>query len=181
MSTRYVAFIRAVMIGREGLHRQVLLDIFSEAGANHPVSYISTGNVSFEVSPDRLEAVVEEVAHEISEVVARPTEVFVRSEPDLRSMVASDPYADQPLSVDHGAEVTFFLDAVPPNLDLPFQSSRDDIVVFRASERELFSVSVRSGGLSRGAGGLIAATTGERITTRSWSTVLRILEKLETS
>ena len=103
------------MIGREGLHRQVLLDIFSEAGATHPVSYISTGNVSFEVSPDRLEAVVEEVAHEISEVVARPTEVFVRSESDLRSMVASDPYADQPLSVDHGAEVTFFLDAVPPN------------------------------------------------------------------
>ena len=35
------------MIGREGLHREVLLDLFDTAGAGTPRSYISTGNVSF--------------------------------------------------------------------------------------------------------------------------------------
>ena len=169
------------MIGREGLHRGVLLDIFEQAEASRPVSYISTGNVSFEVSADRLDHVIALMTDEISAVVSRPTEVFVRSVADLQSMIASDPFASQPLAIDHAEEVTFFLDRVPRVLDLPIQSPSGDVIVFGGSERELFSVSALTGGLSRGAGGLIAKATTERVTTRAWSTVLRIVERLETA
>ena len=44
---RRVAFIRAIMIGREGLHREVVLDLFREAGAIQPRNHLATGNVSF--------------------------------------------------------------------------------------------------------------------------------------
>ena len=45
---RQAAFVRNVMIGREGLHRQVLLDVVERAGGRAPRSYISTGNVTFD-------------------------------------------------------------------------------------------------------------------------------------
>ena len=54
---RYAGFVRAVMLGRDGLHRPVLLDCFRSAGADRPRSYLTTGNVTFtadERSVDRI-------------------------------------------------------------------------------------------------------------------------------
>jgi len=51
-SLRYVALIRNVMIGRAGLDRDALLQIFAGAGAMDPRSHLATGNVSFDWDGD---------------------------------------------------------------------------------------------------------------------------------
>lgn len=179
MTKTFVAFIRAVMVGRDGLHRDVLLDIFECAGASNPVSYITTGNVSFEAPAERVETVAQAASEAISDLVGRPTDVFVRNVASLLAMANSDPFADQPLIEDHAEEVTFFSGPVPDDLVLPIKSPSGDVVVFAAGKSELFAVAKRIGGQSRGAGGLIATATAERITSRSMSTILHILHKLE--
>ena len=174
----YVGFVRAVMLGRDGLHRSVLLNLFRDAGAANVVSYITTGNVSFDADLDGLDGLVSHAERGIERVVGRRTEVFVRAADALAAMQDDDPFQHQPLELPHEQAVAFFYDTVPDGLELPIRSPAGDVVVFAARRRELLSVSVRENGLSRGAGGLIEKATGERVTSRAWSTVERILDKL---
>ncbi len=174
----FVAFVRAVMHGRDGLHRTVLLDTFTMAGAIDATSYLTTGNVSFRSSPDRLDALRRTVEAGLGAVVSRPTEVFVRSLAELEAIQTRDPFADSPLAVEHERLVTFLPAAPPASLELPVVGFGGEVIVLGAGERELYSVSVTTNGHSRGPGGLIERSLGQRVTTRAWSTVDRILSRL---
>ena len=97
MSLRtYVGFVRAVMIGRDGLHRPVLLDLPERAGVQEPTSYLTTGNVSFSAQPDRVDDVVAEMERSIESVVGRTTPVIVRPLEHLRGLVDRAPFDDAP-------------------------------------------------------------------------------------
>jgi uncharacterized protein (DUF1697 family) len=166
------------MHGRNGLHRATLLDLFAAAGAQDARSYLTTGNVSFVARPAALRGMVPALEEGLEAVVGRRTEVFVRSVDELTALRALDPFAAPPLAVEH-ERIVSFLDAAPPALDLPLWSPRRDVVVFDAGPQELFSVAVRfPDGTSRGSGGLIERATGARVTSRAWSTVMRILTAL---
>lgn len=174
----YVAFVRAVMIGREGLHREVLLDLFRDAGAANPVSYISTGNVSFELDPADLDDLVDTLERGITEVVGRDTEVFVRSLDEIVEMVERDPFATTPFPEFQDALVVMFRDDVPSQLSLPVESPRGDYTVFAAGPREVFAVVRDVDGRRQSPGGVVERLAGERMTSRAWSTITRIATKL---
>jgi uncharacterized protein (DUF1697 family) len=176
---KYVAFVRAIMIGREGLHRAVLLESFKEAGAANAVSHLTTGNVSFDAESSRVGDQITAVKRGVEAVVGRPTEIFVRTLEELIAMRDADPFQSPPLRDDYDCTVAFFADRVPDGVQLPIWSPTRDVVVFAAHERELFTVSARQNGLSRGSGGLIERLTGQRVTSRSWSTIQRVLARLE--
>lgn len=168
----HVAFIRAIMIGREGLHRDVLLDMFRDAGAGNPISYIATGNVSFEARSQDVEGIVERVEAGIDALVGRPKLLFVRPLAHLAAMVDGNPFATGPVRDASEREVVFMLGRVPA-LELPIVSPSGDLCVFAASDRELFAVSRRDP-----PGGRIERLTGEPVTVRAWSTVTTIVRKL---
>jgi uncharacterized protein (DUF1697 family) len=174
----HVAFIRAVMHGRNGLHRSTLLHLFAAAGAADASTFLTTGNVSFTARPAALRRMVPELEARLARVTGRPTEVFVRSVADLIALRDLDPFAAAPFTVEHERIVSFFAGAVPP-VDLPIWSPSRDVSVFGAARRELFSVAVKyPDGTSRGSGGIVERATGARVTSRAWSTVERILARL---
>lgn len=179
MTVTYVGFVRAVMIGREGLHREVLLDMFERAGAASAVSYISTGNVSFECDPARLADIVDAVESDLAALLDRYTEVFVRSHDELRSMHDSDPFATSPDEQPDHRLVTMFRRAVPDTLNLPIESPKGYWVAFAAGPREVFSVTREIDGRTQDPGGVIERLADERATTRAWSTIERIRTKLD--
>ena len=166
------------MIGREGLHRQVLLDIVTAAGGGEAASYISTGNVSFEVEPGGLGDLVAAVDHEVEAVVGRRAEMFVRSREELEAMLEADPFADSPFPDPVERTVTFFQGAVPASFAVPYQSGRHDFEVFAAGPREVFSVGRDVDGRRQAPGGTIERLSGERVTSRAWSTIGRIVSRL---
>lgn len=164
------------MIGREGLHRQVLLDLFSDAGAEAPRSYISTGNVSFSAPEADLPQLIASVEDGIAAVIGRPEEVFVRTIQALEDLAVSDPFADSPYPDTVERTVSF----VPPGTDLsalviPTESRSGRVCMFAATEHEVLSAGRSVGGRTEGAGGLVERTLGARITSRAWSTVRRII------
>jgi uncharacterized protein (DUF1697 family) len=173
----HVAFVRAVMHGRDGLHRPVLVDCFERAGATDVRTYLTTGNVSFVARAAAVRGIVGKVEASIGEVVGRRTEVFVRSVDGLLALRALDPFRAPPLTIDH-ERIVAFLDH-EPSVALPIWSPSRDFVVFAAGPRALFSVAMKyPDGTSRGSGGLVERATGTRVTSRAWSTVERILAKL---
>lgn len=88
---RHVGFIRAVMQGREGLHRDVLLAAVAAAGGAGARTHRSTGNVSFS-APDGA-AVCAALAERLTAFLDRPTPVLHRSLEDLRALVDRAPFA----------------------------------------------------------------------------------------
>lgn len=178
-ATRFVAFVRAVMIGREGLHREVLLEMFSRAGAVEPVSYLATGNVSFAVEPDRVDRVVASVEADLEVLLGRPTPLFVRSPGELVALVEGDPFAAAPFSDVYARLVTFFVDRVPDTIALPVRAPNGDWEVFAAGPREVFSVTrAWPDRQPQDPGGVIQRTAGEPVTTRALGTIERIVAKL---
>ena len=162
------------MIGREGLHRQVLLDLFTSAGAARPRSYISTGNVTFAAEGGDVEHITSVVERGIEGVIGRREGVYVRSVSDLADIVAAEPFTQAPYSDPYERTVSFLLQPLG-RVDLPIESARHDVVVFAARPAELFAVNRLVDGRTSGAGGLIERVLGQRVTTRSWNTVLRIV------
>ncbi|MDW3214812.1 MAG: DUF1697 domain-containing protein [Ilumatobacteraceae bacterium] len=176
----YVAFVRAVMIGREGLHRPVLLEMFERAGATDPVSYISTGNVSFDVEPDRLDDVVATVESELERLLGRATPLFVRSLDQLRSLLARDPFADAPFDEVYARLVTFLRPEVPSPLELPMTAPNGDWSVFAATASEVFSVTrAWPDRQPQDPGGVIQRAAGQPVTTRALGTIERLVAKLD--
>ena len=175
MAGRYAAFVRNVMIGREGLHRLVLLELFEQAGATAARSYISTGNVTFTAAQAQVPAIIARAEEAIAGVIGRHEEVFVRSIDALKALVASDPFAHSPFPDAVDRVVSFTKRPIDgARLDLPHLSRRGDVAIFEAREREVFVVSRLVDGRTSSGGGWVEKLVNQRVTTRSWNTVTRI-------
>lgn len=180
MATRtFVAFVRAVMIGREGLHRDVLLAMFEQAGATSSASHMATGNVSFTLDPGRLDTIVARVESDLERLLDRPTPLFVRSLDDLVELVDADPFASAPFDDVYARLVTFLPTSVPASLALPLMAPNEDWVVFAAGPGELFSVTrAWPDRQPQDPGGVIQRTAGAPVTTRAIGTIEHIIAKL---
>jgi uncharacterized protein (DUF1697 family) len=172
---RSVAFIRAVMVGRQGLTRAALLDVFRDAGADDPVSHLTTGNVSFGHSGST-RALQQSVESGIARILGRHEPVFVRSIAALRREVARDPFADPPFDDIYERCVTF-TDVPTQSLVLPMTTPRGDAVVFAIGARAVFSVTRQIDGRPGNPVRLIERALGRPVTTRNWNTVERIVRK----
>lgn len=175
---RYVAFIRAVMVGREGLHRDVMLATFRDAGAVDPVSHLATGNVTFDARPTALEQIVSQVDAAFSDIVGRTIEVFVRDLDALRSVEPETIYAKAPFEAVVDRLVSYFHE--PPDLgdlELPALIQRDRVALLEVRNRDVYSVARVHAGQRGAPGGQLEKLTGQRVTTRGWSTVQKIIDR----
>ena len=163
------------MVGREGLDRSTLLETFTEAGAADPVSHLSTGNVSFNLEPDDLPAFVDAVDARLTEVVGRDIEVFIRTIDHLTALDGAGAFARSPFAEVRDCVVTFFHQ--PPELPwkLPHLIRNDLVAVVAAAGREVFSVTRELDGRYAAPGGVLERVTGQRATSRGWSTLEKIL------
>src|SRR5262245_53155066 len=91
---RWAGLVRNVMIGREGLHREILLDLAAAAGAASACSHLSTGNLTFTASPEDVDHVTERLADGIAGVLGRRELVAVRSLEEFARLVATDPFPE---------------------------------------------------------------------------------------
>jgi uncharacterized protein (DUF1697 family) len=180
MSTStHIAFVRAVMLGREGLHRDVLVGLFERAGGTRVVSHLTTGNVSFDVGDDQLAGMVADVGDALERLLGRPTPVFVRSLDALGRLLAADPFANEPFDDVYARLVTFFRDRVPHTMTVPMRAPNGDWAVFGAGDAEVFSVTrARPDRQPQDPGGVIQRTAGQLVTTRGLGTIERIVTKL---
>lgn len=175
---RCVAFIRAVMVGREGLHRPVILDIFERAGAGDAVSHLATGNVSFDLDPADLGRLQTAVEGALSDVVGRRIDVFIRSLDHLQGTDAERIYGMAPFGEVRDRLVTFFHE--PPvfaTFTPPALVQKDRTAVLLVDGCDVFSVTRMLDGRFGSPGGFFERESGQRMTTRGWGTVEKILAR----
>lgn len=172
-SPRYVAFIRNVMIGRAGLHRDLLLRIFIDAGATDPRSHLATGNVSFGWDRDEMTDLIDAAQASIAQTMGRFEPVFVRSVMALRTSVESTPFRITPIR-DVGHRCVTFTES-SSRLELPVVSTREDAYIFDAIGTDLMSVTRLVEGRGGNVNRMVEKALSCPATTRNWNTIERIV------
>jgi uncharacterized protein (DUF1697 family) len=168
---RYVGLVRNVMLGREGLHREVLLRLADAAGARSAESHLTTGNLTFDTAPSQLDAVVRRLEEGIAEVIGRREPVVVREAAWFRDLVAGDPFAAYP--VDRWELAVAFLSLRAAPLDPAAVPRIDGLEAVAVRPHELLMAArrdVRRPGVTH----LLPRPWRDEATTRSWSTVQRL-------
>jgi uncharacterized protein (DUF1697 family) len=173
-ASRHVAFIRNVMIGRAGLHADVLLGIFADAGADDPRSHLATGNVSFGWSGADMNALIDTTQEGIERTMGRFEPVFVRSVVALRSSVDAHPFRVAPIR-DVGHRCVTFTESAT-RTDLPIVSAREDAYIFDFDGTDWFSVTRLVEGRGGNVNRMIERALSCAATTRNWNTIERIVK-----
>ena len=163
------------MVGREGLHRPVLLDIFDDAGGVDCISHLATGNVSFDIAARRLPALIRAVNAAMTDVVGRDIEVFVRPLDHLRRVDAEGIYATAPFEDVRDRLVTYF-HKPPGGFDVPAFLQKGRTALLELDGTDLYSATTELDGRVGAPGGRLEKLSGQRVTTRSWSTVRKIID-----
>jgi uncharacterized protein (DUF1697 family) len=172
---RYVAFVRAVMVGRKGLSRALLLDAFECCGAENCRSFLATGNVIF-----RTRVPGARFARRAAEAVRARTgidePIFLRTPAQLRHLIAEHPFARAPRGPHHERTVTFLPSRVRLNRQVTVSGPRGDVDVFSIRSREAFAITRLVAGRAGNPGLHLERLLGVKVTTRNWNTIVRLLD-----
>ncbi len=169
---RYVAFLRGV--SPQNAKMPELKRCFEEAGFSEVGTVLSSGNVIFD-APLATERSLEQRAEAaLQDLLGRSFYTIVRPAAALRALLETDPYADFGLPQDAKRVVSFLREPQEPRVALPLEA--DGARVLSLSGREVFTAYVPN------AKGpvfmmLIEKAFGTEVTTRTWETVRKCVEK----
>lgn len=176
---RYAAFFRNLTLGRARCPNKTQFEqAFLEAGAREAASFLTNGTLVFaagaRASPQRLLQRASKLL-EASCGLVEPG--FIRSLPELIQLLATEPFAAVDRSSVYECCVSFLHpDAQPPGT-VPLMSSRGDVEVLRFTAGEALSLSRKIGKSPGSPNAFLEKLLGLPATTRSWSTVTRLVGK----
>jgi uncharacterized protein (DUF1697 family) len=170
---RWVAFVRNVMVGREGLQRTALVELTRGAGGTDVVSHLSTGNVTFSAEDVDTGVLADQLEAGVERVIGRHQMVAIRSLPWLVSLAQSRPFED--FDPDQWAfEVALLRHNAPP-LDPARLEDPQRTIIVGVHDRELLAARPAQGGHRPHVNRLLERATGAKCTSRGWSTLHRII------
>ncbi len=158
-----------------GLTRAVLIDAFERSGGQDVASVLATGNIAFNAADEV--AVAGEASLWLLTHFGLDEPMFVHSLDQLLAVADSDPFAFAPSDNIYEQCITFAETALSGVRRLPIESKRRDVCVFQIVAKEAFSVTRMIGSRCGTPGLMLEKLSGQRVTTRNWKTVLRLLDK----
>jgi uncharacterized protein (DUF1697 family) len=176
---KYAVFFRNVNLGRPHCPSRVQLEqAFEAAGAQAAASFLTNGTLVFSPSPGVRPRKLLAAAYRLLQRECGLREpAFLRSLPDLAGLVAQDPFA----AIDPGSVyercVSFLHPDMAVPLTLPPPPRRGDVELLRFTDAEALSISRKVGNTPGSPNALLEKLFGLPATTRSWNTVLRLVEK----
>lgn len=171
MRAVWVAFLRGINLGKRQVRMAELKAALEAAGFAGVRTLLASGNVIVEAEADDLKPRLERA---MSAHAGFPIEVVLRSDAELRAMIASAPFAAVPDGADVKLYVLMFDAALPPLPNLAGESGDYDVV--RVDDRNIYVVAHRkpNGRYGEGLDKLDKQLPkGALVTTRNWNTILK--------
>ena len=165
----------------QGLDEVVAEQAFLAAGARSAVSFQSNGTVVAEVEEGvRLELLRDGAGEYLRAECGFGEAILVRELAAIRASVDEDPYAGIEAAGIDGAEyphryVSYYDYAGDLAGVFPLASAKGDCLVFRGTGQEAYSVAKEIRGVSGYPTPLLEKRLGVPVTTRSWSTMVRLV------
>ena len=173
---RFVAFLRGINVGGHVVVKETLKEAFVSLGFRDVSTFKQSGNVIFEteiVNPQEIKVKIEDSLHTL---LGYEVKVFVRTIPQLKSIIEVDPFKCQPKE-DTSFLVTFLSTPFSPfPLELPITIPKSTSQIISVKEMEVFSV---THGCGEGAlpNPFLESKLKTKTTTRNMNIIREIAEK----
>jgi uncharacterized protein (DUF1697 family) len=140
---------------------------------------MSNGTVVFEMEDGRLAQRAADKACEIlSRICGMQQPAFARSMKHLSRLVSENPFNAIELPLSDAGMLTFFKPVRQMVVKAPLVTRRNDCLIFRIDKGEAFSVTRPVDGYGGSPNGILEGLLGRSVTTRNWTTILRLVNKL---
>lgn len=173
----YAAFLRGINVGG---HKIVKMDdlkrAFASLGFQNAKTLLASGNVVFQAPPMSASVLTKQLEEKLKKTFGFQISVLIRSLKELQRLDGSKPFHGITVTPQTRLFVTFLSEKPASRLKLPYVSPGGNFKILRASKCEVCSVLTITN-LRRGMQfmAVLDKEFGRKITTRSWSTITRIL------
>jgi len=177
---KHVAFFRNLNLGRPNCPTKAQFEeAFTVAGAVSASSFLTNGTMVFTTSSGKQSQRVFNGACEILRRTCGLKEPgYLRSIAYLTQLVALDPFVEIESNSVYARCASFLhaTDALSV-FQLPLESKRRDVKVLQITDSEALSVSIKIGNTPGSPNAFLEKLLGLPVTTRSWNTVVRLVQK----
>jgi uncharacterized protein (DUF1697 family) len=175
MTSRYVAFLRGINLGKRRVKNDVLGQAFTALGFDDVAVLIASGNVVF-TSPEQSEAALTTVIEDgLQAALGFAVPTMIRSLAAVQAMIAREPFRGIDVQKQTRLYVTLLAAPTSSTLRLPYTSPDGFYTVLSRTDREVYSVlTVQEGARTVDAMAMLEKEYGKGVTTRNWNTILKL-------
>jgi uncharacterized protein (DUF1697 family) len=174
----YVALVRGIGPSEPNMRNAKLRAVCEELGLENVASVLSSGNLVFETDTADVAALQASLERAWQEQLGFVSTTIIRRRSELHALVDRRPFGDRQHAKESYLLVTFAKSALTVELDLPWQRAVRAYEGVAATDRELFTVTDTTSERTPDVMSWIEQQFGTQVTSRTWMTVRRILERM---
>lgn len=181
MNQTYVAFLRGINVGGKSLLKMDdLKKLLEKHGLKNIKTILASGNVVFQAKQQTHKQIGDGIEQAIKTALGRKISVIIRSEQEINDLIEKDPFAQIPVVYSTRTYISFLQHPIPANFIPPttWHQANVDISMLTDTEvREVFEITESKN--STDIMGVVEKTMGKGITTRTWSTILKVQNAMQ--
>jgi uncharacterized protein (DUF1697 family) len=176
---RYVALLRGIAPTNPNMRNEKLRGVFQRVGFENVQTVITSGNVLFESPSTDVKALAAAIEEAIQSELGFTSTTIIRSHQQLTRLVRDNPFGDIEDTPTSRLNVTFLKQRSRTKLRFPYHVEEKGYTVVGVHGREVCSVVDLTGSTTPDLMAWLEKQFGKAITTRTWKTVGRILNRLD--
>ncbi len=177
---RYVALLRGINVGGKNLIRMPLLKAcFEEGGFENVSTYIQSGNVLFEATKGKADALTRVVEKALSDTFNLEISVVLRSHRQMARVVADAPNGFGGDPANYRYDVIFLKEPLTATQAMAAVSTRDGVDTANAGTGVLYFSRLTSKATQSHLSRIIGKPNYRQMAIRNWNTTTKVLALLE--
>ncbi|MBT5903413.1 MAG: DUF1697 domain-containing protein [Opitutaceae bacterium] len=135
----YVAFLRGINLGKRRVKMNHLRDLFTAMGHENVSTYIASGNVVFTSATRSIAKLENHIEQVLESELGYAVPIIIRTQTELCRIVSNAPLSDLFIDAEKpSTQVTFFKNAIEPQLAKTLGTLRTPTDAFASTEQELY-------------------------------------------
>jgi uncharacterized protein (DUF1697 family) len=179
----YVAFLRGINnIGRKTVKMLELKRIFEANGFQNVITIQASGNIVFETTISEASALVKDVENLLESKLGYNVKVTLRTLDELTLLIKSKPFGHIKITPRTKLLLTFLAEKPMSEFKIPFKLPNKNFTIIRITDNEIYSVvNLSPDKPSYRIMNFLEKEFGNKITTRNWNTIVKIVNKSDYS
>ena len=174
----YAALLRGIAPSNPNMRNVKLREVLERLGFDNVETVILSGNVLFDADSSDVEAIEAKIQAAWPKRLGFESTTIVRTRAQLEKLVADDPFGDLQDTPSQRLQATFLKHEPDQGLGLPHTAPNGDYAIVAIVDRCVCSTVDLSGTRTPDLMRWLERTFGKQITTRTWKTVNRIVQRM---
>lgn len=174
---QYVAFLRAVNVGRRVVKMDALRGLFEASGFSEVETFIASGNVIFSSRSDDARGLTRRIEQSLQDALGYDVATFLRTDAEVAAIARHEPFTRERIEAGRALNVGLLAGALTPEHLRRLRTLESDIDAFHVSGTELYWLCQGRQSESAFSNAVFEKRVGVRATFRGMSTLERLAAK----